>query len=214
MLISDAMTPHLDALGVGLVPPAPDDLAPWITRAHVTGYDDEPHRTFVLRHDGPAHGDDVRTARFLDALTEAGRLTAPLDLARVARLQATVLGLHHAAPLREGDAFGRGGAHRYPWRPDLADTFAALLADHQHPRFDPLVSAVLLYLDVIFMHPFSDGNARLARLVVASTMARAGRRPPTMEALLVARVETGSVRDFWRMVKLAAASVGARRHHG
>ena len=72
------------------------------------------------------------------------------------------------------------------------------------------------YFDAIFLHPFDDGNARLARaLLVASVRERASfdvAGPVWIDK------RPGETQDFWRLVRVCA--LGAERraqrryHHG
>lgn len=218
-LALDAMTPHLAMWTRVDVTSPPDEVAAWLARAAaVSASIDDPHRRYIDRFDAPQHADPTRTERYLAALDDvrsrADRGEA-LTLDALAHTQAIVLGLDGAAPLRVTDAFARGGAHRYPLVEDLAAMLDARLACWRAPHLDAVVAACGLYLDVIFTHPFDDGNTRAASLCYERVF-RALRRPtPRFEDLLRLRKEPGDARGFWRMVRLSAASIvgQTRRAH-
>ncbi|MFO0651259.1 MAG: Fic family protein [Polyangiales bacterium] len=218
-LARDAMTPHLAMWTRVDVAAPPDDVAPWLARAAAAGASvEDHHRRYIDRYDGPQHADPARTARYrtaLDDLRARADRGEALTLDALAHTQGLVLGLDGAAPLRVTDAFARGGAHRYPFTEDLAATLDARLACWRAPHLDAVVAACGLYLDVIFTHPFDDGNTRAANLCY-ERMFRAARRPtPRFEDLLVLRKDPGDARGFWRMVRLSAASIvgQTRRAH-
>ena len=215
----DAMTPHLAMWARVDVTAPPDDVAAWLARAAaVRASDEDPHRRYIDRFDAPQHDDLARASRYLAALDDvrarADRGEA-LTLDALTRTQAIVLGLDGAAPLRVTDAFARGGAHRYPFVEDLAERLDARLACWRAPHRDAVVAACGLYLDVIFTHPFDDGNTRAASLCY-ERVCRAARRPtPRFEDLVRLRKDPGDARGFWRMVRLSAASIvgQTRRAH-
>ncbi|MFI5685340.1 Fic family protein [Streptomyces sp. NPDC051636] len=113
----------------------------------------------------------------------AGRLLAALDRARcdaargeplgpdlLAAWQRLVLGVPEAPPLRDGDAFAKGGRERYGLTPHTWQDFAACLRQSADPAVPLAARAARAYLDVAFFHPFADGNARLALLALAHVL--------------------------------------------
>lgn len=172
------------------------------------------HVRFAREVDGPAHPEPGRTDRYLDALARVLALPG-LDRDALTDLQSTVLG--RPALLRTGDAFARQGAHRYPWGPDLGALLDDALRRIHDPAVHPVVRASMAYLDVIFLHPFDDGNARLARLVMHHTLHRAGLYPPRFEGVLLVQKHPGDDESFWRLVRVvggSSASVARSRAHG
>ena len=70
-------------------------------------------------------------------------------------------------------AFSRQGRRVHGVVPRLAERFRArqvLIGSAS----DPFVRAALRYLDVVFLHPFVDGNARAARIVLEAELNRSG----------------------------------------
>ncbi len=172
------------------------------------------HVRFAREVDGPAHPEPGRTDRYLLALAHALALPG-LDRDALIDLQSTVLG--RPALLRTGDAFARAGAHRYPSRPDLGAQLDAALTGLHDPAVHPAVRATMAYLDVIFLHPFDDGNARLARLLMHHTLHRAGLHPPRFEGVLLVQKNPGDEEGFWRLVRVvggSSAAVARSRAHG
>jgi hypothetical protein len=121
--------------------------------------------------------------------------------------------LDREAHVRAEVAHARGGAHRYSladgaleslWRESLAD------ARETHP----VVRGARWYFDAIFLHPYDDGNARLARALFTSAL---GAGPATaLRALVWLPKSPGDRADFWRFVTVAArgaAALARRRTH-
>jgi hypothetical protein len=90
------------------------------------------------------------------------------------RAQQIVLDVPEVPALRTTDAFAKGGRERYPIVPDLRERLAAALRDAEDPGTSLIVRAVRLYLDICFLHPFADGNARAARLALDHLLTRNG----------------------------------------
>jgi hypothetical protein len=213
----DAMTPQLTMWNrVDLTTP-PKGLRTWLGRASEVSWREHPdaHLRFVQHYDDPQHGDPARTQRYLDALAfvraRADTGEAP-NLVMFSTMQGCLHGLAEPTPLRTTDAFGRGGAHCYPVVEGFEEMLNARMAVWTNTVVDPFVRATALYLDVIFTHPFDDGNARAARLGYEWVLRHAGRMSPRMEDLLRLQKIPGDVDGFWRMVRLgAASSVGSTK---
>ncbi|MBO3738534.1 Fic family protein [Actinoplanes flavus] len=56
--------------------------------------------------------------------------------------------------------------------PGTSRRFAACLAEATDPRVPVAARAARVYLDVAFVHPFPDGNARAAMLCLSFVLAR------------------------------------------
>ncbi|MFJ4870595.1 Fic family protein [Streptomyces sp. NPDC088757] len=150
---------------------------PWWSSAH-------------LSHHGVAHRDAFRdffnatrgrrdaggTTRVLAALDlaladakEGNRLTFAL----MANWQQTVLG-DGAAAFRTMPAFAKGGRERYGIAPDTQAWFERCPSESAQPDLPFPSRAARTYLDVLFFHPFEDGNARAAMLALAFVLTREG----------------------------------------
>lgn len=148
-------------------------------RALRDGFADHARSPAALRLDGDDGQDDslrahrLRQARAQVRTAAAGcvRLTPEL----LARWNRTTLGTQ-TADFRRGPAFAKGGRERYGLAVDTPARFAACLAQASGPAADAAVPvaarAARAYLDVAFFHPFADGNARLAGLVLQFVLLR------------------------------------------
>ncbi|MBB4981564.1 Fic family protein [Streptomyces nymphaeiformis] len=106
------------------------------------------------------------------ALTDAkagDRLTFPL----MADWQQIVLG-EGVAAFRTMPAFSKGGRERYGIAPDTRARFEQCLSESTQPDLPLPSRAARTYLDILFFHPFEDGNARAAMLALAFVLAREG----------------------------------------
>lgn len=120
--------------------------------------------------------DSEGTARFLTALDVAfadAEQDRPLAFALMANWQRTVLG-HDLVGFRTMPAFAKGGRERYGLAPDTQALFERCLSDHYQPDLPLPSRAARTYLDILFFHPFEDGNARAAMLALAFILAREG----------------------------------------
>ncbi|MFF5229680.1 Fic family protein [Dactylosporangium sp. NPDC000521] len=97
----------------------------------------------------------------------------PLTFARLAAWQREVLGVDKA-PFRTTAAWARAGRELYAYHDDLPAAFEACLAEATDPAVPLPSRAARVYLDVLFFHPFADGNARSAALALYFVLAREG----------------------------------------
>ncbi|MFF3354162.1 Fic family protein [Streptomyces sp. NPDC002917] len=106
------------------------------------------------------------------ALADAER-GRQLSFALMANWQRTVL-RRASADFRTVPAFAKGGRERYGLAPDTRARFERCLAESPQPDLVLPSRAARTYLDVLFFHPFEDGNARAAMLALAFILAREG----------------------------------------
>jgi Fic/DOC family len=134
--------------------------------------------------DGAAR--DIRTYDHAREPERATRLLAALDRARadaaagcpltfsvLSAWQCQVLGVP-SAPFRRHPAFAKGGRERYGTGPDTGRQFGACLVQSEELALPLTARAARCYLDVSYFHPFDDGNARSAFLVLIFILARTG----------------------------------------
>jgi hypothetical protein len=163
-------------------PPRVDALATWqAVRAGVDWYSAAGHVNGPVSsgRDGIAEyvarretgGDDLAAA--LDEVRVAAGGRDPLTFARLAEWQRLVLAVPEAR-FRIGPALAKGGRERYYWRPNLADQLDECLAEATDDDVPLPSRAARAYLDVLFFHPFDDGNARSAMLALYFVLAREG----------------------------------------
>ncbi|MFE7243955.1 Fic family protein [Streptomyces sp. NPDC057582] len=120
--------------------------------------------------------DTEGTARVLVALDQALADAAharALTFALIANWQRTMLH-RSAAGFRSMPAFAKGGRERYGLAPGTRARFEDCLAGSTRPDLPLPSRAARTYLDVLFFHPFEDGNARAALLALAFVLAREG----------------------------------------
>lgn len=123
--------------------------------------------------DGPVrHRDPARADRLLAAMAlsraAAGR-REPLTPALLDGWQQLVLGVPDVR-FRRGDAFAKGGRERYGLTRHTVRDFAACLQQSTDSSVPLPARAARAYLDIAFFHPYPDGNARLALLVLAHVL--------------------------------------------
>jgi hypothetical protein len=117
--------------------------------------------------------DPLGAARLLAAMTQArDAATAgqPLSFQLLADWQQTVLGT--PARWRSATAFAKGGRERYGHHAGIEAEFAGNLGQSDAPGLSLAARAVRSYLDVCYFHPFADGNARAAMLVMYRLLLR------------------------------------------
>ncbi|MEU1466186.1 Fic family protein [Streptomyces sp. NPDC005727] len=123
--------------------------------------------------DGPVRRRDPdRADRLLAAMTlarDAASRREPLTLALLGDWQRLVLGVPEAS-LRQGDAFAKAGRERYGLTPRIWQDFSECLRQSADPAVPLAARAARVYLDIIFFHPYPDGNARLALLALAHVL--------------------------------------------
>lgn len=120
--------------------------------------------------------DPEGTARVLTALDQAfadAKEGRQLTFALMAGWQRAVL-RRDCAGFRAMPAFAKRGRERYGLAPDTPARFEACLSESDQPDLPLPSRAARTYLDVLFFHPFEDGNARAAMLALAFVLARDG----------------------------------------
>ena len=121
-----------------------------------------------------AAGEPERAARLLAALAQvrdAAQAGAHLSLELSSRWQAIVLGVGTVG-FRDGPAFAKRGREHYGLGPDTRDRFEVCLAQATEAGTPLSARAARVYLDVLFVHPFPDGNARAAMLAIYHVLVR------------------------------------------
>jgi hypothetical protein len=218
--IEDAAEWHL-ALRASLAhsayaPPARAERALATFDALGTGADDllESLREYTLRVDVPAHdGDPARNERTLRAMSEpafgdgiSGIIQD--DPRSLERWMGALLGLEGPAELRVEDAFARGGLHRYSTLDGLLERRWIEGFSREVFALHPVLRGACWYFDAIFLHPFADGNARLARALLVYSLD--GLPQPPLAPLVWLPKRPGSAEDFWRFVTVCALQTVAR----
>lgn len=143
------------------------------------------HRAFIARHDVARSVDRARCLS--DALTfvrAEAHAQRPLSWTMLREAQRRALGVQSVG-FREGDAFAHRGRERYALGADTLARFERCLAEAGDAALPPLARAARVYLDVCFVHPFADGNARAARLALDHVLTAAGLALHTAEPVFL-----------------------------
>ena len=145
-------------------------------------------------------GTSEETRRIIAAYAQAMDRVAVLAEDKAFRWSAqTILELHflvcHPQPdarpgrLRDGSLIVTRGAGRDPYRPPQAKDVAGLvtelvrwLASGDLSRH-PVVRGAMAHLNLVSIHPFRDGNGRLARVVQSLVLAREGLLRPELVSI-------------------------------
>lgn len=152
------------------------------------------------RRDGHLHY--VREVKRDERMAEALRISrAWADSGRAMSLeelqgwQKIVLG--NAAPLRTTAAFAKGGRECYGY--PFEDEFLRGLDEIHDLQSPTAYRAARAYLDICFFHPFEDGNARSARLLLDALLWREGLTLFVVEPVF----QISRLVDFWATWRLA-----------
>lgn len=153
------------------------------------------HEDFLREWDFSAHDDPLRNSRYLMALRLSRKYkNTAIDWSFLVRLQTIVLG--HNAIFRKGSAYSHMGKRRYAFSQKLPEFFAKKITSDFKNDTAPLAKAVRLYLDIIFIHPFNDGNARAARLAFEHTLNYFQHPLPSMDTLVHFPKEPGNAASY------------------
>lgn len=162
------------------------------------------HEIYLDTVDTPLHQDISRASAYREALTQIRVLadrSAPLNWTTMATVQRIVLESDRAE-FRIGDAYAKGGTERYAWFPELEAMFQRKIEADAKSACNPIAKAVRTYLDIIFFHPFADGNARAARLWFEFVLRRERVCLPSLSTLARLRKTPGSVSRYWAFITL------------
>jgi Fic family protein len=162
------------------------------------------HEIYLDTVDTPLHQDINRASAYREALALLRVLAdrkAPLNWTTMATVQGIVL-RSDRVEFRNCDAYARDGTDRYAWFPELQAMFERKIEADADSPCNPIAKAVRTYLDIIFFHPFVDGNARAARLWFEFLLRRERVCFPSLLALARLRKTPGSVSRYWAFVTL------------
>ncbi|MFK4152925.1 hypothetical protein ACI2LV_13220 [Streptomyces fungicidicus] len=162
--------------------------------------------------------DSKGTARVLTALDSTfadAELGRPLTFALMTKWQRTVLG-HELVGFRWMPAFAKGGRERYSLAPDTRARFERCLSESTQPDLPLPSRATRTYLDILFFHPFEDGNARAAMLALAFVLAREGVLLDQVHPLQTTRWadDAGGAADLAVLLGILITAAERRLSHG
>jgi Fic family protein len=145
-------------------------------------------------------GASEETQRIIAAYAQAmDRVAVLADDPRFQWSPQTMLDLHflvcHPQPqarpgrLREGSMIVTRGLGRDPYRPPAASDVPALVnevarwLDSGDLSRHPVIRAAMAHLNLVSIHPFSDGNGRVARIVQSLVLAKEGLLRPELVSI-------------------------------
>lgn len=155
--------------------------------------------------------DAERAARLQGALRQVSDAAAAeenLTFGVLARWQAQVLGVS-AIGFRTGSAYAKDGRERYELKPDTQRRFAACLIEATDPLIPLPSRAARVYLDIAFVHPFPDGNARAALLCLYFVLRRDGVTIDLAAPALSVVRRAGDVSGTLDMIRLIEVLIAA-----
>jgi Fic/DOC family len=170
---------------------------------------------FMATRGGRDSGGTARVLAALDLALADAEQGRPLTFALMAKWQRAVLG-HGLAGFRTMPAFAKGGRERYGLAPDTQRRFEHCLSESSQPD-PPLPSrAARTYLDILFFHPFEDGNARAAMLALAFVLAREGVLLDQVHPLQTTRWadDTEGAADLAVLLGILITAAERHRSHG
>lgn len=202
---------HLRAtLGMDWAAPPPEVAALLPSSSSSTAHDRvDRHLAYCRRFDWPQHaGDPDRNARYAATIpmvrTSAATAMA-LDWSLLCRFQALLLGTASES-YRRGPAYALNGQQKYGMFSGQDRLVAAKIESDAADGAHPLLKAVRLWLDMIYVHPFRDGNGRAARLAVDFLCTRHCIALPDLAILAATKPEAGDGQDYWRFALQALIS--------
>jgi Fic family protein len=145
-------------------------------------------------------GTSEETQRIISAYAQAmDRVNVLADDRRFQWSAQTILDLHflicHPQPqagpgrFRDGTVIVTRGLGRDPYRPPTAKEVPALVNEvakwlgSGDPTRHPVVRAAMAHLNLVSIHPFRDGNGRLARVVQSLVLAKEGLLRPELVSI-------------------------------
>ncbi len=145
-------------------------------------------------------GTSEETQRIISAYAQAmDRVNVLADDRRFQWSAQTILDLHflicHPQPqagpgrFRDGTVIVTRGLGRDPYRPPAASEVPALVNEvakwlgSGDPTRHPVVRAAMAHLNLVSIHPFRDGNGRLARVVQSLVLAKEGLLRPELVSI-------------------------------
>jgi hypothetical protein len=118
------------------------------------------------------------------------------------------------ASFRRAAAFAKQGRERYGLRRDTVAVFDHCLAGAQDDPLPLAARAARAYLDVCFFHPFADGNARAALVVLDFLLALADVRLEQVAPVVVPRRadDAEGALALADLIAMLIISTGRQRH--
>lgn len=169
--------------------------AAYASSTAIEGFTTDERRASELLNDAaPVSDDDRAFVAYARAMQHVGVFAAEKDFAWSSR---AILDLHFDAcsfqrrakpgALREGPIYvtGPGGTTAYTGPPaeQVPGLLDELVDELKSEDGDVLVSAAMAHLNLVSIHPFEDGNGRLARILQSALIARSGETAPELGSI-------------------------------
>jgi hypothetical protein len=203
----------------------PDALVPHLSATLTMDWESPPLSiTRLLRnvmtaigrnHDGP-NVEQVAKRCGVDALAGIESFAGnpgQLTFERMCDVQRLVLNTDRVS-FRNGIAYTGVRNERYAYFSSIEDMFRTKIAADDQDGCHPLVKAVRLYLDIIFFHPFPDGNARAALLWFMFHCLRNRYPVPDFRRFFAFDFVPGNRACYWRFCLMAIQEVLNHAPHG
>ncbi|CAK7066389.1 MAG: hypothetical protein DELT_01653 [Desulfovibrio sp.] len=123
------------------------------------------------------------------------------DILRMHEMLAGSLKSGQAGTYRNKPVFVTGSQHAFPRSDDVQPMMHAFgeWLEAEKTAFHPVEYAVLLHKKLVFIHPFEDGNGRVARLAMNTALIQRGYLPilvpPVLRAEYIAALEAAHTND-------------------
>ncbi|HBQ16373.1 MAG TPA: hypothetical protein DEF51_36340 [Myxococcales bacterium] len=166
------------------------------------------HRQFIRLHDRPRS--TVRADAMTRALVRArygAKQRLKLDQGLLREWLEIAL-VSSDFTLRRGEVTSRDGGERYARPKDLEQRLAQVLADATDDAVPPMSRAARVYMDLGVLCPFSDGNARVARLTFDYVLSRDGLGMHDATPIFCVRRWAHDTSEPWRFQRVLAACTG------
>ncbi len=157
-------------------------------------------------HEGES---DLATRCGIDAVAELKRVAVcerDATFAAMCSVQGRLIGDDQAV-FRSSSAYTDSRGERYAFFESLPGMFEKKVGVDLNDNCHPLVKAVRLYLDIIFVHPFPDGNARAALLWFSYFCFRNELPHPNYRRLFGFDFVPGNKACYWRFAELVAQEI-------
>jgi hypothetical protein len=151
----------------------------------------------------------ARVAATFDRLAAGDAFERPLDVAFLLRVYEHAIGGRGLRRCRVRIGSGAGTTPFPPPEQVPERLEAALIAAVSSTQPAPLTAACL-HLDLLLVHPFVDGNGRVARLLAATVLLRAGYRSTLLTAVEqhFAATPAAYLEAFYRLAASGCGDVG------
>ncbi|MFK7988532.1 MAG: Fic family protein [Sandaracinaceae bacterium] len=185
--------------------------SPWVAPVprDIRGAEGDAHRRYIELRDRPRSA--TRADAMIRALVRArwgAEKGLALDTALLREWQELAMYPSKDVSFRNGEAFAKDRGERYGRPKDLEKRLAEALKAASDFSTSPIARGARIYLDLCFLHPFKDGNARAARLALDYVLTQAGLAlldgPPIFAIPRWAHDE----QEPWRFQRTLAACVG------